>query len=69
MKAFPRSVSNLFKDGNVLPPAVGSVHVVTSLAADGSLTSGTDLLGQHSMDGLINGIEQQKDDDVATIQG
>lgn len=69
MKAFPRGVSNLFKDGNVIPPAVGPVHVVNSLADSGSPTAATDLLGQHSMAGVINGIEQQKDADVATIAG
>ncbi|MEP6504414.1 MAG: hypothetical protein ABJD97_13845 [Betaproteobacteria bacterium] len=67
MKAFPRGMSNLFKDGNVMPPAIGPVHEVPAIAPDGSAVSAGNLMGQHSMVSVVNGIEKQKDDDVAAI--
>jgi len=66
-KAFPRGVRNLVRDGNVLPPAVGSVSEVPAVDANGKTVSKLNLQGQHSITSAVNGIEQQKTEDVETL--
>jgi hypothetical protein len=66
--AFPRGMGNLVKDGYVIPPARGPVIEVPSLGDDGQPIGKADLGGQHSVHNVINGIEQQKSEDIATLQ-
>lgn len=66
--AFPYATGNLINHGNLLPPAIGKIFEAPSLTAEGKPTPGTDLLGQHSVTNLINGIEREKSEDVATLQ-
>ena len=68
-KALPRGIRNLVADGNVLPPAIGPVQTVRALDDDGQPIALTNALGQHSMKNAINGIEEQKMQDLATLQG
>lgn len=65
---FPSAAGNLFKQGNLLPPAIGKVVVAPSLDDEGKDVPATDLLGQHSVHNLVNGIEREKSEDVATLQ-
>ncbi len=65
--AFPRGLRNLLADGQVLPPALGTIHEVPAIGDDGQLVSTLDVQGQHSIDSVINGIEQQKVEDMATL--
>ena len=65
---FPSAMGNLFKQGNLLPPAIGKVIVAPSLDDDGQSVPATDLLGQHSVHNLVNGIEREKSEDAATLQ-
>jgi hypothetical protein len=65
---FPSAMGNLFKQGNLLPPAIGEVIVAPSLDDEGKNVPATDLLGQHSVHNLVNGIEREKSEDVATLQ-
>lgn len=66
-KAFPRGVKNLVQHGNVLPPAIGEIHQVNAIDSNGKPVSKLDLMGQHSITNTVNGIEQQKTQDVATL--
>lgn len=66
-KAFPRGVKNLVQRGDVLPPAIGPVHEVQALDSDGQAVSRLDLGGQHSIVSVVNGIEREKEDDLATL--
>jgi hypothetical protein len=68
-KALPRGIRNLVQDGNILPPALGTVREVPAIGPDGTAVSPWDSLGQHGIGSLINGIEQQKAEDVATLTG
>jgi hypothetical protein len=68
-KALPRGIRNLVQDGNILPPALGAVREVPAIGPDGAAVSTWDSLGQHGIGSLINGIEQQKAEDVATLTG
>ena len=65
-KVLPRGLKNIISDGNVLPPAIGAVTEVPSLDGDGNEVA---LLNpkQHSITFLVNGIEQQKSQDIATL--
>lgn len=65
--AFPRGVQNLVRDGNVLPPAIGPIHEVPAVGKDGQTISKLNLMGQHSITSAVNGIEQQKTDDITTL--
>jgi hypothetical protein len=65
---FPSAMGNLFKQGNLLPPAIGKVVVAPSLDDGGKDVPASDLLGQHSVHNLVNGIEREKSEDVATLQ-
>jgi hypothetical protein len=40
---------------------------VPALKEDGSMISPANLLGQHSITTVVNGIERQKEDDLATM--
>lgn len=65
---FPSAMGNLFKQGTLLPPAIGRVIVAPSLDDEGKSVPANDLLGQHSVHNLVNGIEREKSEDVATLQ-
>lgn len=65
--ALPRSVKNLVADGNLLPPAIGPVHTVRALGADGQPIAQLNPMGQHSITSAINGIEEQKTLDISTL--
>ena len=67
--AFPKAMGNLVTQGNLLPPAVGPVVQVPSLDDRGRPVAPTDAMGQHSVHGVINGIEREKEEDVATLRG
>lgn len=67
MKALPRGLGNLVLQGNVLPPAIGAVQTVQALDGAGKPVDATDLIGQHSIQSVINGIEAQKSEDLATL--
>jgi len=68
-KAFPRAMRNLWDDGNVMPPAVGKIEEVPALDDDGQTVAPYNVLGQHSIKSVVNGIEEQKSEDVATLRG
>ena len=53
--------------GRALPPAVGPVHEVKALDAQGEEYSKLNLLKQHSITSAVNGIEAEKTQDVATL--
>ena len=65
---FPSAMGNVFKQGNLLPSAIGKVIIAPSLDDAGKNIPATDLLGQHSVQHLVNGIEREKSEDVATLQ-
>lgn len=65
-KALPRGLKNVVVDGNLLPPAVGPVIEVPSLDGSGEALSPINPM-QHSITFLVNGIEQQKSEDMATL--
>lgn len=67
--AFPGAMRNLVQHGTMLPPAVGPVVEVPCLDDAGNPVPPTDLLGQHSGTNIINGIEREKSEDVATLTG
>lgn len=67
MKSFPRGIRNLVQQGNVMPPAVGTVREVPAIDAKGDSVSKLNLMGQHSITSVVGGIEQQKTEDVATL--
>ena len=67
--AFPRVLGNLVAQGNLLPKAIGKVVEAPSLDDMGQPIPATDLMGQHSVHNLVNGIEREKSEDVATLQG
>ena len=67
LKALPRGIGNLVRDGNILPPAIGAIHEVPAFGADGkpmSLVSPS----QHSITTVVRGIEHEKTDDASTIE-
>lgn len=66
-KAFPRAMKNLVKHGEVLPPALGQVREVPAINAQGDLISKLNPMGQHSITSVVNGIEQQKSEDLAAL--
>lgn len=66
-KALPRAMRNVFETGRALPPAVGPVHEVKALDAQGEEYSKLNLLKQHSITSAVNGIEAEKTQDVATL--
>lgn len=66
--ALPYAGGNLLSHGNLLPPAIGQVIEAPSLDGDGRPIARTALLEQHSVKNLINGIEREKSEDVATLQ-
>jgi len=66
--AFAQSLGNLTRQGYLLPPARGQVVEVPALAENGTAVAPADLDGQHSVRSLINGIEQEKSQDIATLQ-
>jgi hypothetical protein len=66
--AFPRAAGNLLDQGHLLPPAIGKIIEAPSLNDEGKPTAASDLLGQHSVTNLVNGIEREKSEDVATLQ-
>ena len=61
-------LGNLVNHGYLLPPAHGQRVEVAALTDAGAALASTDLDGQHSVHGLINGIEQEKSQDIATLQ-
>ncbi|CAN5317394.1 hypothetical protein BH11PSE10_BH11PSE10_13460 [soil metagenome] len=67
LKALPRGIKNIVEHGNLLPPAIGAIHEVPAIDDAGVEVSRLNLPGQHSMGNVINGIEQQKSNDVATL--
>ena len=66
-KALPRSLRNIVQSGNALPPAIGPVHEVLAIDKVGAEISGANLAGQHSILSVINGIEKEKDQDMAVL--
>ena len=67
LKALPRGIKNLVHHGNVLPPAIGPVHEVPTLDELGREVPLLSKPGPHSITYVINGIERQKEDDLATM--
>jgi hypothetical protein len=67
--AMPSAIGNLAGQGNFLPPAVGKVVVVPSFDGEGNPVTATDPGGSHSVTNLVNGIEREKSEDVATLKG
>ena len=67
--ALPRALRNLVSQGNLLPPAIGPVVTVPALDDAGKPVPMTSPGGQHSILSVINGIEREKSEDVATLQG
>lgn len=67
--ALPSTLGNLATQGNLLPPAVGKVVEVPSFDNEGHSVTATDPGGSHSVKNLINGIEREKSEDVATLKG
>lgn len=68
-KVLPRSLRNIAQSGNAMPPAVGAIHQVQALNDAGEVVSPANLLGQHSMVSVVNGIEQQKSEDMSALEG
>jgi hypothetical protein len=66
--AFPRGLGNLASHGYVIPPAQGPVVQVPSLDDKGQAIGKADLGGQHSVHNVVNGIEQEKSEDIATLK-
>lgn len=66
-KAFPRAMKNLVKHGEVLPPALGQIREVPAINAQGDQISKLNPMGQHSITSVVNGIEQQKSEDLASL--
>jgi hypothetical protein len=64
----PRALRNLWAYGNMAPPAIGRIEEVPALDKNGEAVSAVDPLGQHEITHLVNGIEQQKVEDVATLR-
>jgi len=67
--ALPRALGNLVRQGSLLPPAIGPVVTVPALDDAGNAVPMTSPGGQHSIVSVINGIEREKSEDVATLQG
>jgi hypothetical protein len=67
-KLAPRAVRNLWADGAIAPPAIGKIVEVPALYDSGDSVLDLDVLGQHSIKSVVNGIEEQKAEDVATLQ-
>ncbi|WP_374438756.1 hypothetical protein [Inhella sp.] len=67
LKVLPRAAKNLVSNGDVMPPALGAIHEVTPLTPDGGSISSLNPMGQHSITNLVEGIEQQKAEDLATL--
>jgi hypothetical protein len=65
-KVVPRGLKNLLANGQVVPPAIGPVTEVPSLNDQGQALKMGDVK-QHSITFLVNGIEQQKSEDMATL--
>ena len=63
-----QGLGNLLNHGYLLPPAQGQRVEVPALTGDGAPIPETDLDGQHALRGLINGIEQEKSQDIATLR-
>ena len=68
-KVLPRSLRNIAQSGNAMPPAIGAIHEVQTLNDAGEVVSPANLLGQHSMGSVVNGIEQEKSEDMAALEG
>lgn len=68
-KALPRSVGNLLQSGHPIPPAIGTIREVQSTGKDGDANAAYRPDLQHSIFGVINGIEAQKSEDMATLTG
>jgi hypothetical protein len=68
-KALPRAMRNLWNDGSVMPPAAGKIEEVPAINDHGQTVAPYDPLGQHSIKSVVNGIEEQKSEDVATLRG
>jgi hypothetical protein len=64
----PKALVNLIKEGNYLPPAIGKITEVPSLDDNDKPIKASDALEQHSVHNVINGIEQQKSEDIATLK-
>jgi hypothetical protein len=64
----PKALVNLIRDGNFLPPAIGKITEVPSLDDNDKPIKAMDPLEQHSVHNVINGIEQQKSEDIATLK-
>ncbi len=66
LNALPRLVGNIITRGDALPPAVVPIHEVQALDGQGNEITSVNLVGQHSIVSVENGIEQQKTQDVQT---
>ena len=66
--AFAQSLGNLTRQGYLLPPARGQLVEVSALAENGAAVAPADLDGQHSVRSVIHGIEQEKSQDIETLQ-
>lgn len=65
----PQGARNLLSNGGVIPPAIGRIHEVPAIANDGRTYGMFSGFGadQHSIISVINGIEQQKQEDTAIL--
>jgi len=66
-KALPRSMRNVMRNGDVMPPAVGPIHQVETINNAGDVVSPANLAGQHSIVSAVNGIEKEKTEDMAVL--
>ncbi len=66
-KALPRSLRNVLQNGDVMPPAIGTIHEVETINDKGEVVSRANLGGQHSILSAINGIEKEKTEDQAVL--
>ena len=69
LKLFPRALRNVWNEGYVVPPAIGPVFEVPAIGKDGNKVADLNPMGQHSIISVVNGIEEQKTEDVATLRG
>lgn len=66
-KSFPRALQNVARHGDMMPPAIGPIHEVPAINDAGETISGLNPMGQHSITSVVNGIEQQKTEDMAAL--
>ena len=63
-----RAHENMQKYGHYIPPALGKINTVEPRLPDGGVIGDMDAGNQHSIDNLINGIEQRKYDTIGAMR-